>query len=134
VDPSTQHGGATAEDLRRGETLEVARERCAAAYNTMIAMQMLDAIEPSSKVQPDTFQLSASLRNCLERISRGPSEQLGPRPDGMSFAILAGMLEKRGLVRTIEHRNHTRTYGLTSDGKACLVKMRQHKIGEASCE
>ena len=29
--------GATAEDLRRGETRQVARERCAVAYNAMIA-------------------------------------------------------------------------------------------------
>jgi len=71
--------------------------------------------------------LSVSLRNCLERIARGPSEQLRPRSDGVSFAILAGMLEERGLVRTVKHRNHTRTYALTSEGKACLAGMRQHK-------
>jgi hypothetical protein len=29
--------GATAEDLRRGETQQVARERCAVAYNVMVA-------------------------------------------------------------------------------------------------
>lgn len=28
--------GATADDLRRGETRQVARERCAAAYNALI--------------------------------------------------------------------------------------------------
>jgi hypothetical protein len=37
------------------------------------------------------IELSVSLRNCLERSARGPSEQLGPRPDDLSFAILAGM-------------------------------------------
>lgn len=29
--------GATAEDLRRDETQQIARERCAVAYNAMIA-------------------------------------------------------------------------------------------------
>ena len=29
--------GATAEDLRRGETQKIARERCAAAYKALIA-------------------------------------------------------------------------------------------------
>jgi len=75
-------------------------------------------------------EFSVSLRNCLERIARGPSEQLGPRPDGLSFAILAGMLQERGIVRTVEHRNGTRTYVLTSEGRACLAEMRREKLGE----
>lgn len=75
--------------------------------------------------------LSISLRNCLERVARGPSEQLGPRSDGASFALLAGMLQERALVRTVRHRNGTRTYALTSEGKACLAAMRREKFGGA---
>ncbi len=74
--------------------------------------------------------LSTSLRNCLERCALGPSAQLGPRSDGMAFAILASMLEERGLVRTVKHRNHTRTYALTAEGKKCLAGMRQHQFSE----
>jgi hypothetical protein len=76
-----------------------------------------------------TSELSISLRNCLERVARGPSEQLGPRSDGMTFTALADKLEERGLVRSVRHRNRTRTYALTSEGKACLAGMRQHNFG-----
>ncbi len=104
----------------------------------------------------DAKELSVSLRNCLERVVRGPSEQLGPRRDAIlagmlqccpshpaslqsvarlifgdvSFAILAGMLQERGLVRTVRHRDGTRTCALTPKGKACLAGMRRDRFGE----
>lgn len=78
------------------------------------------------------LKLSVSLRNCLERIARGPAEQLKPRKDGVAFATLAGMLQERKLVRTVRHRNGTRTYVLTTDGKACLAGMRRHGIDHDS--
>ena len=76
------------------------------------------------------IEISASLRNCLERCALGPSAQFGPRSDGMSFVILASMLEKRGLVRTVKHRNHTRTYALTAAGRACLARVKQDQLNE----
>jgi hypothetical protein len=71
-----------------------------------------------------TSALSVSLRNCLERIALGRAEQLGPRRDGMAFAVLSGMLQERGLVRTVKHRDGTRTYALTRDGRAALAGIR----------
>lgn len=84
----------------------------------------------TSKAELSETELSISIRNCLERVARGPSEQLGPRPDGMPFVVLAGMLEERGLLRSVKHRNRTRTYVLTDEGRACLAGMRHHEIGE----
>jgi len=77
-------------------------------------------------------QLSTSLRNCLERIALGKTAQLGPQAGGITFAVLAGMLEKRGLVRTVKHRDHTRTYALTREGRDCLAGMRRHRFGGVS--
>lgn len=74
-------------------------------------------------------QLTTSLRNCLERIALGKSAQLGPQAGGLTFAVLAGMLAKRGLVRSIKHRDHTRTYALTSEGRGCLTRMRIDHVG-----
>jgi hypothetical protein len=78
------------------------------------------------------IQLEVSLRNCLERVARGPSEQLGPRSDGQAFLVLAAMLQERGLVRSVRHRDGTCTYALTPEGRACLQGMRQEKFGEVS--
>ena len=75
-------------------------------------------------------ELTASLRNCLERIALGKTRQLGPQGGGITFAVLAGMLEKRGLVRTVRHRDGTRTYTLTGEGRACLAGMREHHFGK----
>jgi hypothetical protein len=74
-------------------------------------------------------QLTMSLRNCLERIALGKEAQIEPQAGGLTFAVLAGMLEKRGLVRTVRHRDHTRTYTLTSEGRGCLARMRIDRIG-----
>lgn len=74
-------------------------------------------------------QLTTSLRNCLERISLGKEAQIGPQAGGLTFAVLAGMLEKRGLVRTVRHRDHTRTYALTDEGRGCLARMRVDHVG-----
>ncbi len=76
-------------------------------------------------------QLTTSLRNCLERIALGKEAQLGPQAGGLTFAVLAGMLEKRGLVRVVKHRDRTRTYTLTDEGRGCLARMRLDRIGEA---
>lgn len=75
-------------------------------------------------------QLTMSLRNCLERIALGKNAQLGPQAGGLTFAVLAGMLEKRGLVREVKHRDHTRTYVLTSEGRGCLARMRADNFGK----
>lgn len=75
-------------------------------------------------------QLTMSLRNCLERIALGKRAQIGPQAGGLTFAVLASMLEKRGLVRTVKHRDHTRTYALTSEGRGCLARMQTDNIGE----
>lgn len=75
-------------------------------------------------------ELTKSLRNCLERIAIGKKAQLGPqRASGITFAVLAGMLEKRGLVRTVKHRDGTRTYALTNEGRGCLARMRIDSFG-----
>jgi hypothetical protein len=74
-------------------------------------------------------QLTTSLRNCLERIALGKDAQIGPQAGGLTFAVLAGMLEKHGLVRTVKHRDHTRTYVLTSEGRGCLARMRLDNYG-----
>jgi hypothetical protein len=79
-------------------------------------------------------QLTMSLRNCLERIALGKEAQIGPQAGGLTFAVLAGMLEKRGLVRTVRHRDHTRTYALTSEGRGCLARMRIDSFGEVRSE
>ena len=76
-------------------------------------------------------QLTTSLRNCLERIALGKTAQLGPQAGGLTFTVLAGMLEKRGLVRTVKHRDHTRTYVLTDEGRGCLARMRIDRFGGA---
>lgn len=74
-------------------------------------------------------ELTKSLRNCLERIALGKQAQLGPQAGGLTFAVLAGMLEKRGLVHTVNHRDGTRTYALTSEGRGCLARMRIDRFG-----
>lgn len=74
-------------------------------------------------------QLTTSLRNCLERIALGKDAQLGPQAGGLTFAVLAGMLEKRGLVRTVKHRDGTRTYTLTDEGRGCFARMRIECFG-----
>lgn len=75
--------------------------------------------------------LTKSLRNCLERIALGKKVQLGPQGGGITFAVLAGMLEQRGLVRTVKHRDGTRTYALTTEGRGCLARMRIERFGGA---
>lgn len=75
-------------------------------------------------------QLTTSLRNCLERIALGKNAQIGPQAGGLTFAVLAGMLEQRGLVRTVKHRDGTRTYALTREGCGCLTRMRLDRIDE----
>ena len=74
-------------------------------------------------------QLTTSLRNALERVALGKRVQLGPQAGGLTFAVLAGMLEKRGLVRTVRHRDGTRTYKLTGEGRDCLAGMRRERFG-----
>ena len=74
-------------------------------------------------------QLTMSLRNCLERIALGKEAQIGPQAGGLTFAVLADMLEKRRLVRTVKHRDGTRTYALTSEGHGCLARMRIDNFG-----
>lgn len=66
-------------------------------------------------------ELTKPLRACLEKIALGKSAQLGSQKGGSAFAVLAGLLEGRGLVRTVKHRDGTRTYALTREGKACLA-------------
>lgn len=77
------------------------------------------------------LQLTQSLRNCLERIALGKTTQLGPQAGGITFAVLAGMLQERGLVRTVRHRDGTRTYALTSEGRRCLAVMRFESFGDS---
>jgi hypothetical protein len=72
-------------------------------------------------------ELTTPLRNCLERIALGKQAQLGPGAGGLSFVVLAGMLEERGLARTVRHRDGTRTYTLTGEGRRCLARMRVPK-------
>ena len=74
--------------------------------------------------------LTKSLCNCLERIALGKQAQLGPRYGGLTFAVLASMLKKRGLVRTVKHHDGTRTYALTSEGRGCLARMRIDRFGK----
>ena len=76
--------------------------------------------------EPTTGQISAALRRVLERIEAGHQAQLGPQAGGLSFAVLAGMLAERGLVRLVKRRDHTQTYTLTKDGKECLAGLRLH--------
>lgn len=77
-------------------------------------------------------ELTKSLRNCLERIAIGKKAQLGPQGgSGITFAVLAGMLETRGLVRTVKHRDGTRTYVLTNEGRGCLTRMQVDRFGRA---
>lgn len=75
--------------------------------------------------EPTTRQISASLQRCLERIASGYAAQMGPQAS-MSFAILAGMLCERGLVRVVKRRDGTRPYALTAEGQECLRGMRLH--------
>jgi hypothetical protein len=72
-------------------------------------------------------KISSALQRTLERIAMGYDSQLGPQAGGLSFAILAGMLAERGLVRVVKRRDGTRPYALTQEGKNCLAGFRQLK-------
>ena len=78
---------------------------------------------------PTTAQISKALMRTLEKCAEGPSAQLGPQAGGMAFAVLAGLLEERGLVRLVRHRDHTRTYALTAAGRSALAGYRLHGTG-----
>jgi adenine/guanine phosphoribosyltransferase-like PRPP-binding protein len=69
-------------------------------------------------------QLTAALRRTLEKIAAGYANQLGPQAGGIGFAVLASMLEKRGLVRVVKRRDGTRPYALTAEGRGCLARLR----------
>lgn len=66
----------------------------------------------------DTPPSSALIRR-LRVIARGRAAQFA-EPLTMATIVLDGMLEKRGLVRTVKHRDHTRSYALTDAGRAAL--------------
>lgn len=63
--------------------------------------------------------LSDSLRRRLHLISQGKRAQLAV-PHTIATATLDGLLQQRGLVRTVKHRDHTRTYALTDAGRTAL--------------
>ncbi len=42
----------------------------------------------------------------------------------MTWAALGGRFEQRGLVRTVQHRDHTRSYALTDAGIAAIEAAR----------
>lgn len=44
---------------------------------------------------------------------------------GYSYAALGDMYEQDGLLRTVKHRDHTRTYELTAAGRAALRAARR---------
>lgn len=64
--------------------------------------------------------LSPALVRLLTDIASGYETQTR-RLRGIEFAVLAGMLESRGLVRVVKRRDHTRPYALTVKGKAYLT-------------
>lgn len=63
--------------------------------------------------------LSDALLRTLRVCAAGKDASLQRR--GMSFAVLCGLLVERGLVRSVKHRDHTRTYTPTDLGKVILA-------------
>jgi len=65
----------------------------------------------------------STLRSALVRrlrvIARGKEAQLAEKVTMTTIAI-DGMLEQRGMIRTVRHRDHTRTYALTDLGRLAL--------------
>jgi hypothetical protein len=82
--------------------------------------------ESVNATEPTTEQITTALGRVLERIAAGYQTQLGPQAGGLSFAILAGMLAERGLVRVVRRRDGTRPYAITQEGRNCLAAIRQY--------
>jgi hypothetical protein len=63
-------------------------------------------------------ELSPALQRALLVIAQGMAAQLADV--SVASSVLRGMLQERGLVRTVRHRDHTRSYALTKAGRATL--------------
>lgn len=65
--------------------------------------------------------LSPALARMLLTIARGKDAQYAAFRESPSLCVLAGILEQRGYVRTVKHRDHTRSYKLTGLGDQALT-------------
>jgi DNA-binding PadR family transcriptional regulator len=76
--------------------------------------------------------LSLPLRNALGRVALGRAAQIAAA--SMPESVLTGMLAERGLVRTVRHRDHTRSYALTEAGRAALRPIGAMADSSTLCE